>query len=128
MPKTKAAQREYQRQWIAARRAAWLAGKSCATCGATDNLEVDHIDPLKKVTHRVWSWSEKRRQAELAKCQVLCTSCHLDKTLTDRPKAECGTASKYRAGCRCDDCKAAQAQKMRDYRAARQRAAHTLAA
>ena len=63
--------REYKRRWAAARRAEWMAGKSCVQCGSTQSLEVDHIDPTLKVTHSVWSWSIPRRTVELAKCQVL---------------------------------------------------------
>jgi hypothetical protein len=75
-----AAQREYQRQWCANRRAEWMAGKSCADCGSTTDLEVDHVDPSQKVSHRVWSWSRARRDAELAKCVVRCQPCHQRKT------------------------------------------------
>lgn len=73
--------REYQRQWVAQNRAAWLAGKTCAVCGSDQNLEVDHADPTSKLSHRVWSWSKARREAELAKCQVLCRGCHQSKTV-----------------------------------------------
>jgi|ERR1019366_1002963 5-methylcytosine-specific restriction endonuclease McrA len=75
-----AAQREYQRAWMADRRRAWLDGKVCAACGSPDDLEVDHVDPETKVAHAVWSWSSERREAELAKCQVLCEACHQVKT------------------------------------------------
>ena len=120
------AQRAYQRQWISSRRAAWLAGKSCATCGATDNLEVDHIDPSKKVTHRVWSWSKDRRDAELAKCQVLCADCHDAKSLQENPPVH-GTYKRYEKGCRCEACHSVALDKWRRKRL-RQRAAHRLAA
>jgi hypothetical protein len=43
-------------------------------------LELDHVDPALKVSHRVWSWARERREAELAKCQVLCHDCHVAKT------------------------------------------------
>lgn len=79
--------REYLRQWMAGRRAAWFEGKSCARCGSTENLELDHIDRSTKVDSHIWSWSEERRSAELAKCQALCRSCHLDKTRTEGPFA-----------------------------------------
>ena len=80
----KATQREYQRKWIAARRAKRLDGASCAKCGATGWLEVDHIDPKAKISHRVWSWEETRRELELGKCQVLCRKCHQEKTSAER--------------------------------------------
>ena len=83
-------QNEWARKWIAARRAAFFNGKSCAKCGSCGRLELDHIDPETKVHHSIWSWSESRRVIETAKCQVLCHACHLDKTINIDPvrKAE----------------------------------------
>jgi 5-methylcytosine-specific restriction endonuclease McrA len=99
-------QREYVRQWVAKRRRLYLADKACVQCGSTDRLEVDHRDPEQKVSHRIWSWSEKRREAELAKCQILCYDCHLKKTVETRPiKADHGSYQMYhRWGCRCAIC------------------------
>ena len=48
----------------------------CEACGSWIGLEVHHVNPETKVSHRVWSWSKKRRDAELAKCVVLCFTCH----------------------------------------------------
>ena len=114
-----AARREYHRQWHANRRAAWFAENGpCAKCGSWERLELDHIDRATKVDHHIWSWSEKRRAAELAKCQVLCRSCHIDKTREEnRSKAPCGTRARYKAGCRCAPCKAANAEYSRELKA-----------
>jgi hypothetical protein len=68
--------RAYQRDWIARRRAAFFAGKTCETCGSTERLELDHIDRTQKVTHKIWSSSKAKREAEIAKCRVLCHECH----------------------------------------------------
>src|ERR1035437_10787205 len=68
--------REYARLWIARRRAAWFEDKTCVVCGSTESLELHHVDPSKKVSHRVWSWSKIRRDAELAKCEVRCENHH----------------------------------------------------
>jgi 5-methylcytosine-specific restriction endonuclease McrA len=76
--------REYQRKWIAARRAEWFAGKACAMCGSKESLELDHIIPALKVDNHIWSWSKQRRDEELAKCQALCEECHKKKTAKDR--------------------------------------------
>lgn len=74
-------QREYQRNWMAKRRADWFAENGpCVDCGALDDLEADHRDPALKISHRIWSWSDSRRAAELAKCVVRCAPCHLAKT------------------------------------------------
>ena len=112
-------QREYQRDWIAQRRTEWLADKSCGVCGSREDLQVDHIDSSKKVSHRIWSWTPERRDAELAKCQVLCWPHHKEKTHQDgHPDGiRHGTAGAWRtAGCRCDICRAYQARTQREYR------------
>lgn len=98
--KDKARQLEYQRKWMENRRNDYMHDKCCVECGSVDDLEVHHIEPDKKVSHRVWSWSYERRMAELDKCIVLCIKCHGVKHRF-RP---CGTMVAYRRGCRCDDC------------------------
>lgn len=69
-------QREYQRRWKAERRARWFADKTCEWCQGSDQLELHHREPGEKVSHKLWSWSEQRRAAELEKCVVLCRPCH----------------------------------------------------
>lgn len=79
--KDPAAQARYQARWAKKHRQEWIAENGpCRFCGSWDRLEVDHIDPTQKVTHAVWSWAPERRDAELAKCQVLCRACHSKKT------------------------------------------------
>lgn len=74
-------QRAYQREWMAKRRREWLdANGPCIDCGSRESLEVDHVNAAEKVSHNVWSWSQMRRDAELAKCVVRCRRCHLAKT------------------------------------------------
>tara|TARA_A100001234_G_C12489914_1_gene327275 strand:+ start:101 stop:526 length:426 start_codon:yes stop_codon:yes gene_type:complete len=67
----------------------YLGGK-CVSCGTTENLEFDHIDPNTKrynvskvipdtspetpLCQSVWE--------EVNKCQLLCKSCHRKKTYT----------------------------------------------
>jgi hypothetical protein len=71
----------WQRQRNAERRQNWLeANGPCVDCGSWECLEVDHVDASLKVSHKVWSWREERRLAELSKCVVRCHSCHLKKT------------------------------------------------
>ena len=70
-------------------RAEWFKKNGpCRHCGARDNLQVDHIDPRSKEhpdnETRLWNWSRERRERELAKCQVLCASCHWTKTAKER--------------------------------------------
>lgn len=109
--------RKYQREWIKNRRFEWLAENGpCKQCGSSFELEVDHIDPKDKVTHRIWSWSKERRLEELKKCQVLCQKCHAQKSLKDFGKIPAkgrhgvyGMYSWY--GCRCKLCKGAAREK-----------------
>jgi len=116
-------QREYQRKWMIARRAAWLAEHGpCANCGSSERLEVDHIDRKLKALHvgALWSMAHDnpRRVAELAKCQVLCHACHLLKTRADRqPPFIHGTYPTYDTHrCRCDLCRAANMERQRRQR------------
>lgn len=81
--KDKEKQREYQRQWMAKRRQEWIDENGPCACGSFNKLEVDHIDPKLKTmeVRSIWSCRKEIRELELAKCQVLCYDCHLEKTL-----------------------------------------------
>jgi len=103
--KDPAAQREYQREWMAARRADHLAGACCVDCGATESLELDHVDPALKADHKVWSWSETRRETEIAKCVIRCEDCHRARHAADRIRHG---RKRYQKGCRCEVCRAAK--------------------
>jgi len=115
-----ARQREYQRVWRQGRWASWASENGpCAQCGSTDRLEVDHIDPSTKVSHRLWSFSLRRRKAELAKCQVLCYKCHKKKTAAEQTKPLVhGTLNAYKKKrCRCQECRDCNAARVREQRA-----------
>lgn len=109
---------KYQREWIAKRRAGYFADKSCVQCGSTDRMELDHIDRTKKVSHRIWSWSQNKMADELRKCQVLCYECHMAKTIQERTKPLVhGTCNGYyQKRCRCRDCKDWRMLESRRYR------------
>jgi len=84
-----------------------LGGK-CVTCQSSTDLQIDHIDPKQKTRPlaHAWSMSEDKWLAELAKCQLLCHSCHIAKTRTEQQKPIThGTYAGYRKGCRCEPCK-----------------------
>lgn len=92
--KDPATHREYMRRWMANRRFEWLSRNGpCVDCGSWTDLEVDHVDPSAKVDHKVWSWSEPRRLAELAKCVVRCQTCHLRKTHAGGENIRNGTSN-----------------------------------
>lgn len=78
-------QRKYQANWFQKRlqlRLAWLSDNGpCVDCGSWENLEIDHVDNSTKVGHCIWTWSEARRDAELAKCEPRCRQCHQLKTI-----------------------------------------------
>jgi 5-methylcytosine-specific restriction endonuclease McrA len=115
-PERRAYLQKYQQEWLQKRRDAWLKlNGPCKNCGSSENLEVDHIDRTKKVTHRVWSWAKKRQVRELSKCQVLCKPCHIEKTAKDMNYRQHGTAG-YKRGCRCQVCTDAAIQKVNEWR------------
>lgn len=87
-------QREYARKWMAERRRSFFQDKKCSICASSDNLELDHIDPLTKVSHRIWSWSQPRREAEIAKCRIVCKPCHDVKSRTEHPCGELNSRAK----------------------------------
>jgi hypothetical protein len=122
-------QNEYVRRAFAKRKAAILAylGGQCVSCGATENLECDHIDAATKSFNIVQNWclAWERLVVELAKCQLLCKCCHVEKTnacgehrgpdiYVRVNAAQHGTAYMYKKyGCRCEPCKAAKAAQRR---------------
>lgn len=111
---TREAQNEYNRRWVAERRRKWFAENGpCVECGSWENLELDHINPLVKWKHSIWSLSEENRQRELDKCQVMCHACHAKKTKADRAPAFIhGLYSTYNYWkCRCTECRKANADR-----------------
>lgn len=117
--KDKEAKRAYQREWMRKRRETYFKDKSCAHCGTTKRLELDHIEREGKVTHAIWSWTQTRRDEELAKCQVLCESCHMVKTIEQMDRSPHGTHNRYVSGCRCAPCKTAHNRSTDEWRKAR---------
>jgi hypothetical protein len=112
--------RKYQNERIIKARLDWLSiNGPCKLCGSWDNLNVDHVDPKLKVSHRICGWSKERREIELVKCQILCEPCHWVKSALDNGKVVGGKhgASRYHKGCRCDICRDGRAAQMRAYRA-----------
>lgn len=106
----------WNQKWLKARKDAWFEGKTCGMCGSTERLEIDHYDPEEKSFTIHWGISWKKLQAELEKCWVLCHDCHLEKTLSERPAAQHGTTGMYNNhGCKCSECKAANAARSREY-------------
>ena len=105
------------------RRAEFIAerGDACENCGSSDRLEIDHIERANKTMPATDAFQRRKeiRVAELAKCQVLCSRCHRDKTVREQTGPDHGTQNTYVRGCRCSACKAAHAELARSYRANR---------
>jgi len=111
--------RKHHVEYMRKRRNQWIEDHGpCAKCGSKEGLEVDHVDPFTKlVLHNrrlrrdIFELNKSLREAELAKCQVLCHNCHVKKTrLAYTEKRKHGTITMYSNGkCRCDKCKAASA-------------------
>lgn len=113
--------RDYQREWVRRRRDAWMTENGpCRSCGAHENLEIDHIDESTKLFQPSTLWSKRSevRESELAKCQVLCETCHTAKTRAwQQARAKpCGTWQSYSRGCRCGPCTDAEAAYARERR------------
>ena len=71
-----------------------LGGK-CVECGCTETLEFDHIDPSTKSFNIAAGYSKPKEVLleEVAKCQLLCNKCHIEKSKKDlkfRPKSCAG--------------------------------------
>jgi hypothetical protein len=110
--KDKEKRKEYARKWVAARRKEWFDKHGpCIDCGSWENLELDHIDPKKKITHKVWSWSAERRKEETDKCVARCEKCHLARTkvqlreLMTKETIHGTSSAYYNKKCRCIACK-----------------------
>ena len=106
--------RRYQREWIAKRRAEFFADKACLDRGTTKHLELDRRGSSEQVNHRVWSWSAARREAELAKYDIRCSSCRRNR-LADHQTRH-GTRGRYEQGCRCNACREAKSSRNAQYR------------
>lgn len=61
-------------------------GGKCARCGSTENLEFDHIDSNTKeiAISSHMSYKQETVKDELKKCQLLCHSCHVQKTKEEK--------------------------------------------
>lgn len=88
------------------RRAEWIASKggACERCGSSEHLQMHHRDKDQKESHAVWGWRKERRDAELAKCDLLCRKCHIEHHNQERIRHG---ICRFQTGCRCEVCRAA---------------------
>lgn len=108
----KAVWRDRTREW-----AIDLLGGACVACGATEDLDFDHVIPGSqefRISEGIRDgYSRARLLVELQKCQLLCHgSCHNRKSAENNETGggwnridEHGTEAFHdREGCRCDPC------------------------
>lgn len=99
-------------------RRAWaldLLGSRCVECGSTADIQFHHVDPTTKVANisdKLSRWSIDRLLSELAKCVLLCRSCH-----TKEHEAAHGSERRFRDGCQCDPCMVNHKKRTREYMA-----------
>lgn len=118
MSYTKQQRSEYSKRSREAAKNAFLMsrGNKCVKCGSSERLEIDHIDRTKREYCVSQHWQRPKILAiELPKCQLLCHTCHLKKTKTERFLARKHSLGTYRLGCRCDRCKTAKSIARRKY-------------
>jgi hypothetical protein len=107
-------QREYCRVWVKKRRDRFFSGKSCSVCGSSEDLVIHHENPGEKINHRIWSWTDTRRSAEIAKCVILCKKCHIEHHAQEKRKYIHGTITMYQKHkCRCELCREANRKRGR---------------
>lgn len=79
--------RKYRRDYYRARRQDIVSelGGACVLCGATTNLQIDHVNAEAKsfnIGPRL-DCARSTIESELDKCQLLCNHCHLEKSKKD---------------------------------------------
>lgn len=94
-----------------------LLGGKCVRCGSTKDLHFDHKNPKKKKRRiaDLIDAPEDILMAEVNKCELMCASCHRDKTREKnehgQPKSKHGTIWYYKKfKCRCPKCKKAMSK------------------
>lgn len=98
-------------------------GGVCAKCGSAEDLQVDHTNPSEKAfDSKKWlNVSSDVLWKEIEKCQLLCSKCHTEKTISDRGQSPAknshGTLSSYRycGPPKCEACKKAKRDYTREY-------------
>lgn len=100
-----------------------MLGGKCESCGETERLHFDHIDPKEKefsISKRIDA-PEDILIVEVKKCRLLCPKCHRSKTKENgehgQPTARHGTLWMYKKyKCRCDKCRKAMSDYNRNKR------------
>lgn len=93
------------------RRAEYISqlGGVCVICGAEESLEFDHIDARTKtadISKLLNGASKATLDAEISKCQLLCRTCHVEKSqqMRDTKFVDHGEGLTGKRNCRCEKC------------------------
>lgn len=97
-PRSREHSLEYKREWKKKtereRRDYFIRkrGGCCESCGCSVDLEFHHRLPQFRKTHRIFHYSIKKIEAELAHCDLLCKNpCHIKaQTKLKKPRQWCG--------------------------------------
>lgn len=114
--------REAQNSYYYTLRAMYIErlGGFCRKCGSKERLEFDHVDPASKSfdVSLFASMARERVDEEMKKCQLLCFTCHNEKTQGEiESRRRHGTTCMYQRGnCRCGECRAANEEYRRSWR------------
>lgn len=94
-----------------------LLGSSCVECGSREELEFDHIDPSTKLFSigKLLNVGKIKALEELAKCQLLCKSCHKVKTIKQNSVGH-GEGLTGKRNCRCKLCAPLKNEYQKRYR------------
>jgi hypothetical protein len=125
VPRNRKSYNAYQASYQLARYHRWrntaieVLDGACVHCGSTENLEIDHKDRAQKSFSigKLWSVSQEKFDAELAKCQLLCEKCHRAKTSSE-VGVDHGAGTQGKRGCTCVKCKAKRKEYSQSYRQA----------
>jgi 5-methylcytosine-specific restriction endonuclease McrA len=79
-----AEKRRKRREYINAKK------RVCADCGGTKALEFDHVGPKKYVVAQMNTLSESAIDSEIGNCEVVCHSCHKERTAARRARLRLG--------------------------------------
>ena len=124
-------QKRRKNAWYQANLRTLKLTQGCSDCGTRDERKViqyHHLDPSTKKhdISAMYGCSTRVWLDEIAKCTVLCRSCHKKRhDVVDRERKAaskridlfraCGTMAKFRQGCRCRICRSANNEVQRRY-------------
>ena len=92
-------------------------GRECISCGSTDLIEFDHIDPSTKKFSIMSKWNSPMEVLipEIRKCQPLCHNCHKEKSKGPR-SVDHGEGASGKKNCKCSPCKDRKNEYMRAWK------------